>query len=316
MTVYKRFCMIAPTTTKYTFSGHDSFQCRLLWLKKGYDYLMAGYAFSADDAPVKLGVGNNMVRSIRYWLRAFGLTNEQEQLTDLAHLIFGTDGFDPYLEDQTTLWLLHYQLIKTRHASTYWIVFNELRRHRPVFSTDDFVHYVLKVKAETEKFSATTGTVSDDFRVFTKLYIQGGRQAKDREEGFAGILTELNMLKPIERKSDDGKSMTTVYTIPLEDRNDLPADLLLYCLLDAANLGRSINLETLETEPGMPCAVFAMNRAGLLRKIEQLTARYPSMLTYSDQAGVRELQFRDTPGTRQPTDKYQILRDYYAKSLV
>lgn len=51
---------------KYTFSGHDSFQCRLPWLKKGYDYLQAGRSFTADDAPVVLGVGNNRVR-------AFGL---------------------------------------------------------------------------------------------------------------------------------------------------------------------------------------------------------------------------------------------------
>lgn len=303
--------ILAPEPKKLSFSGHDSFQCRLLWLKKGYDYLLAEHSFAADDAPVRLGVGNNMVRSIRYWLRAFGLTNEQDQLIEPAHLVFGANGFDPFLEDQATLWLLHYQLVKTRHASAYWIIFNELRRRRPEFSADDFVHYVTKVKADLEKFSANTGTVTDDFRVFAKLYVQGGRQAKDREEGFAGILTELNLLKPMERKSDDGKTVSVIYTIPLDERNDLPAELLLYCLLDAPNLGLSISLETLETEPGMPCAVFAMNRAGLLRKIEKLTVRYPTMLTYSDQAGVRELQFKE-----KPADKYQILRDYYAPALV
>lgn len=301
---------------KYTFSGHDSFQCRLLWLKKGYDYLMAGLSFANDDAPVKLGVGNNMVRSIRYWLRAFGLTNEQENLTELAHLIFGEPtGFDPFLEDQATLWLLHYQLVKTRHASTYWLIFNELRRYRPVFSREDFVQYVTKIKAEQERFQANGNTVGDDFGVFTKLYVQGGRQAKDREEGFAGILTELNLLKPIERKSEDGKSSTFIYAIPLTDRDDLPAELLLYCLLDAPDLGLSISLETLETEPGMPCMVFAMNRAGLLRKIEQLTAKYPNFLIYSDQSGVRELQFKEKPGNAL-FDKFQILRDYYAPTFV
>ena len=303
--------MLSPTAVKYTFSGHDSFQCRLLWLKKGYDYLRTGQSFAADDAPVRLGVGNNMVRSIRYWLRAFGLTNEQEQLSELAHLIFGPDGFDPFLEDQATLWLLHYQLVKTRHASSYWIIFNELRRRRSEFSVDDFVYYVTKVKAEREKFPVNPGTVADDFKVFAKLYVQGGRQAKDREEGFAGILTELTLLKPLERKTDDGKSVTTLYAIPLTERDDLPAELLLYCLLDAPNLGLSISLETLETEPGMPCLVFAMNRAGLLRKIEQLTGRYPTLLTYSDQSGVRELQFKE-----KPDNKYQILRDYYASALV
>lgn len=312
---------------KYTFSGHDSFQCRLLWLKKGYDYLKQNHSFTDTDAPVMLGVGNNMVRSIRYWLRAFGLTDEHDQLLELAHFIFAesshlhTDsdkptGFDPFLEDQATLWLLHYQLVKTRHASTYWLVFNELRRRRPEFSRDDFVHYVTKIKAEQERFQAHPNTVGDDFGVFTKLYLQGGRQAKDREEGFAGILTELNLLKSIERKSDDGKSSSLVYAIPLMERDDLPAELLLYCLLDAPDLGISISLETLETEPGMPGMVFAMNRAGLIRKIEYLTKRYPDLLTYSDQAGVRELQFRDNSSDNRPFFKYQILRDYYAPSAI
>lgn len=60
---------------KYAFSGHESFQCKGLWLKKGYDYVKAGLSFTDDYAVVELGVGKNMVASIRYWLRAFGITN-------------------------------------------------------------------------------------------------------------------------------------------------------------------------------------------------------------------------------------------------
>jgi hypothetical protein len=56
--------------TKYTFSGHDSFQCRQLWLKKGYDFVREGKDFNDEDAVVKLGVGKNMVSSIRFWLKA------------------------------------------------------------------------------------------------------------------------------------------------------------------------------------------------------------------------------------------------------
>jgi hypothetical protein len=56
---------------KFTFSGHDTFQCRHLWLKKGYDFVKNGKSFAAEDAGVEMGVGKNMVTSIRYWLRAF-----------------------------------------------------------------------------------------------------------------------------------------------------------------------------------------------------------------------------------------------------
>jgi hypothetical protein len=58
---------------KYVFSGHDSFQCRQLWLKKGYDFLQQGKNFNDEDAVVQLGVGKNMVSSIRFWLKAFSI---------------------------------------------------------------------------------------------------------------------------------------------------------------------------------------------------------------------------------------------------
>lgn len=63
---------------RYCFSGHESFPCKSMWLKKGYDYLVDHNKFTDPDAVVKLGVGKNMVQSIRFWLRAFGLLNNDE----------------------------------------------------------------------------------------------------------------------------------------------------------------------------------------------------------------------------------------------
>lgn len=37
-------------TIRPVFSGHDTFQCRHLWLKKGYDYIKAGKSFGAENA--------------------------------------------------------------------------------------------------------------------------------------------------------------------------------------------------------------------------------------------------------------------------
>lgn len=58
---------------KYTFSGHESFPCKTLWLKKGYDFVRAEKDFNAPEAVVDLGVGKNMVSAIRYWFKSFGL---------------------------------------------------------------------------------------------------------------------------------------------------------------------------------------------------------------------------------------------------
>lgn len=60
---------------KFTFSGHESFQCRHLWLKKGYDFVNKKKSFNNDDAVVALGVGKNMVNSIRFWMKSLQLAN-------------------------------------------------------------------------------------------------------------------------------------------------------------------------------------------------------------------------------------------------
>lgn len=53
---------------KYKFSGHQTFAFRYGWLEKGVRGVAACPSlFSEDDALVRLGVGKNMVDSIRHW---------------------------------------------------------------------------------------------------------------------------------------------------------------------------------------------------------------------------------------------------------
>ncbi|MDY4917491.1 MAG: DUF4007 family protein [Candidatus Cryptobacteroides sp.] len=76
---------------RYSFSGHESFYCKPLWLKKGYDALCNGVNFSSPKAVAALGVGKNMVFSIRFWMRAFGLC-ENDTPSRLADMILADDG--------------------------------------------------------------------------------------------------------------------------------------------------------------------------------------------------------------------------------
>ena len=102
---------------KYTFSGHESFFCKPLWLKKAYDAKATGVDFSSPEAVATLGVGKNMVSSIRYWTRAMGLI-EEDRNTPFASFIFDSvKGVDPYLEDEGSLWLLHYLLVTKKVAT-------------------------------------------------------------------------------------------------------------------------------------------------------------------------------------------------------
>ncbi len=286
-------------TRKFTFSGHDSFQCRQLWLKKGYDYIQSQKSFNDEDAVVKLGVGKNMVSAIRYWMKAFNIIDNRDNPTEFGTKIFDDKGYDPFLEDDASLWLLHYQLIKTGLASTYTILFNEFRKEKILFNKDTFVNYLKRKRESEPSLTFNENTVADDFVVFVKMY-QSSEGNKEVEDSFLGILSEIELLKTI------GKGKDEQYQIENSEKDKLPEAVLLFTILDNPSYGDSIGLNTLEHDYNSPGSIFCLNRSGLTNKISEIV-HYNKQITFTDHAGIKELQFKKKPNA------YSILDSYYGK---
>ena len=157
---------------KLTFSGHDTFHCRHLWLKKGYDFIKSGHKFSNEDAVVLLGVGKNMVSSINFWMKAFGILDKAGKLTDFAVYLLDDDGKDPYLEDEASLWLLHYQLVTQELASTYNLIFNDFRKEKIEFTKEQYISFVARKAEELGINAISRNTVAADFEVLAKIYLR------------------------------------------------------------------------------------------------------------------------------------------------
>jgi len=110
---------------------HETFTPRYGWLKKGYEAVKKdGNIFKAKDAIERLGVGKNMVNSIRFWCQAFNLIefddNKQMVPTEFGKRLLDDDGWDPYLEDMASLWLLHWQLFIPKIEAINWpLAFNK-----------------------------------------------------------------------------------------------------------------------------------------------------------------------------------------------
>src|SRR3954464_9810745 len=138
----------------FTFPGHETFSFRYPWLKKGFDAVRAaGSVFQDEDAITILGVGKNMVRSIRHWCLAADLIEEDRQEgekrssvlrpTEFGTWVFDEHGLDPYLEDPATLWLLHWQIASnTRRATTWYWTFSHF--NEPEFTVDQLSSAVYK----------------------------------------------------------------------------------------------------------------------------------------------------------------------------
>ncbi len=284
---------------KYTFSGHDSFQCRQLWLKKGYDYIQSNKSFNDEDAVVKLGVGKNMVSAIRYWMKAFNIIDSKDKPTEFGAKLLDKEGYDPFLEDDASLWLLHYQLIKTGLASTYSIIFNEFRKEKLFFNKVTFVNYLKRIKEADKTLNFNDNTVAEDFIVFVKMY-QSGESSNDVEDSFSGILSEIELLKTINQGKEEQ------YQIENSERDKLPRAVLLFAILENSSYGDSIGLNSLEYDNNSPGSIFCLNRSGLTNKISEIVRDY-NQITFTDHAGIKELQFKKKPNA------YSILDTYYGK---
>ncbi|MGH6628336.1 MAG: DUF4007 family protein, partial [Burkholderiales bacterium] len=97
----------------YRISGHETFPCRYTWLPKAVRGLRENPKLFSDeaDAMVNLGVGKNMVRSIRFWSQVAGVATGGAKggghlLTKFGTTLLGERGLDPFLEDIRTLWLI------------------------------------------------------------------------------------------------------------------------------------------------------------------------------------------------------------------
>lgn len=287
---------------KLNLSGHETFHCRHLWLKKGYDFVLGNKKFSDPYSVVDLGVGKNMVSSISYWMKAFGLVQRDGGLSKIANFIFGKNGVDPYLEDTSSLWLLHYHLVTENVASIYSIVFNEFRKKRFEFTKRHLTQFI-KYKCEETNTQYNEKTVERDISVFIRNYVRPEKTNKNIEDLFSGLFIELDLITKM-RRYDEEESVW--YAIENRDRNNLNPEVILYCILSTPGITNSVTVDELLYEYSSIGNVFAISAKDLLEKIDALCKRYKS-INFTDDGGIKLLQIK------QNLDKWKVLKKYYEK---
>lgn len=294
--------------SRLIFSGHESFFCKQFWLKKGFDFIDKGKKFTDNSAVIELGVGKNMVRAIRFWLYAFGVSDERSSSSpsELGEFLFGKNGRDPFLEDIGSAWLLHYHLVTRGNASIYNIFFNEFRNTRNEFHVEQLHNFLKQRCLENQSTTYNENTINRDIKVFIANYSMPERKRSQIEDVYSGLLQELNLFDH-KRKEDviTGKVLD-YYSVLSNEKEGLPYQILLYAILDNDQFGKAITFKDLQFSKNSPGRVFAITAEGLFKKIEAIENRYKE-ITFSETAGNRQLQVSSA------LNKWDILDDYYQK---
>jgi hypothetical protein len=284
---------------KYSFSGHESFPCKSLWLKKGYDFVIEGNDFNNPEAVIGLGVGKNMVASIRFWLKAFGVT-ENDNITWLGDYLFNdTNGKDKYLEDIATLWLLHFNLVFSETATLYNLFFCGVQRERTHFEREQVLTYVKLKMVEAGKITQfNANTVKKDIGVLLQNYCLP-RKSQSNED-FSSLLIDLDLI----RQSSEGKG----YYINVDGKRGVTREIFLYGLLKLKEQegDNTIAFDTIQENVGL---VFCMQDFETIEMLKQLANEYSQYFAYSDVAGIKQVQFT------KDLDPRHVLDNYYGKDI-
>lgn len=254
------------------FAGHQKFHIREGWLLKGLRLLQnpEGTALfrNREEAAKRLSLGLNMVRSLRYWLPATRLVKESSkgdmELTALGQLIL---DYDPYLESESTLWLIHANLATNRDDATTWYwFFNHYRQ--PQFSRRDLIAGL------TEWVILQGGVVSGDSLAadatcLLNTYVSADAEADD-EESLECPLAALGLLRQV------GKD---AYRLGRPRLTRLNPVLVLRTMVEWQNEhlpgSNQVQFSQVLREPCNAGAVFALDSVGLAEVLGRLSDRFP-----------------------------------------
>ena len=160
------------------FRAHDTFFIRKGWISKGMRYVDMSHGevfIDKKENPMDvLGIGANMVKALRYWLQAIGITEEPnsgkriQKFTEFGQLVF---DHDKYIEELGTLYLLHYKLASNQKLATSWyFFFNELGLSD--FTKDDFVLQIGNyIKINDKDANVAVRSLEDDFSCIINTYV-------------------------------------------------------------------------------------------------------------------------------------------------
>jgi Protein of unknown function (DUF4007) len=288
--------------SNFRFSGHETFHCRHFWLKKGFDYINQGLDFKDPESVVNLGVGKNMVSSIQHWLNAFNIL-DNNTLSEFSKYVFEKEGYDAYLENNGSLWLLHYFLLKKDYASLYKLTFLDFRKTRisAEFSEEQLNDFILKLSIRSG-LKISPKTIENDVKVLIRNYVPLYKKgSKSLEDDFSSLLINLDLITKVNNSLINGAQE---FRFLYDTKVNLPSRLLLFAILDSFEEQLSIAVNDIQIEVS---DMFLCNREGTENKLQELQEL--GYIVYKEDAGRKEIQIK------KKVTKWTVLKDFYEKGI-
>ena len=298
------------------FSGHGTFPFRCSWLKKAVEAVTADpKVFSEKDAFVKLGVGKNMVDSIKHWGKLLGILDEtvvpetrarKLHVSSFGEKLFSDNGWDPYLEDVGTLWLLHWKICTQRYKACAWFFafskFAHIEFNKAQLAAD------VKLFAQTADYKKSLAVIERDIYCLLRAYAPAKIvQGNTLEDSLDCPLIELGLIRNIGGGT---------YLFAKGAQKELPDALFLLALNDYWHSfhadKQSVSIEDIAYGEGSPGLIFKLTEDALVQRLENLEKISKGAFSYDETSGLRQV-YRENSAPR--IEPESLLNQYYSGAL-
>jgi hypothetical protein len=280
----------------FRFSGHQTFPLRITWIPKAVAEISAGRdpLTNIDEGITQLGLGKNMVEALRCWIEAFQIAKRVErgwQLTPVGSLVFNpSDGLDPYYEDVSTSWLLHW-LISTNTESPFFAwecLFN--RWPATEFSASQVIDAFNKETSRTAR-PASGVTIRQHWEVFLHSY---RRPPADKgEDHLDSAMSILRLIQEFGERPNASGKWEKLYSFDLTRKQAIPEQLFAFFLHDWWNRKypneRTTPLREIVMGEHSPGRLLKMQEAEILHRVTDLAVRQPKVFQIVESTNLRQL---------------------------
>jgi hypothetical protein len=281
---------------RYRFSGHQTFPLRIAWLPKAIKEITKGNdpLTNVDEGIVTLGLGKNMVEALRCWIEAFCVAERRGSewaLTAIGDMVFSPQtGVDPFLEDCTTNWLLHWLITTNTQAPFFaWeCLFNRWPTNE--FSSSTVINAFRK-EAEQLHRAASLVTLKQHWEVFLHSY----RPARSRgEDHLDCALSVLGLIQEAGERQNEGGKWEILYAFDTGPKISISQQLFTFFIHDWWNrefpTELTVPLRDLVAGRRSPGRVLRMTEHEILERISDLSRMQPTSLKITESANLRQLQ--------------------------
>ena len=205
---------------KIRLQGHEKFVLREGWLNKGIMQVKSNpTVFLGKEGPDVFGIGNNMVKSLRYWLKAFGLIVEKGaagvQLSKCGEVV---QKYDSYFEDVFTLWALHSNIVHNADEATAWHLFFNYCDIDDMDKEQITQIMIRELNKYTNNASFSEKSLRNDIDVVLNMYGQV-KEMVDPEDKNISPFAQLDLIKSVDgtfSKSQPDRRKVTEWNVLYE----------------------------------------------------------------------------------------------------